>query len=180
MDMATGETVWRQHEDIYGTLLALSIEQDILLMAYQHTRFKQPSERGDRMTAFRASTGERLWDAASDPQGKASRPILNGEMLINEPGAWNLLTGERLDFNLERSYGCGILAGSRHLLVYRSATFGYYDLIRQEGTHNYGGFRPGCWINCLPVGGVVLAPESTARCTCSYLIKTTIALQPAG
>lgn len=180
LDFATGHELWRKSDDIYGTLLALSIEHDLLLMTQQHTRFKQPSETGGRMTAFRASTGDRVWDAPSDPQGKASRPIINGSVIYNEPGAWSLLTGERLDFNLERSYGCGIVAGSQHLLVYRSATFGYYDLIRDEGTINYGGFRPACWINCLPVGGLVLAPDATSRCTCSYLIKTTLALQPAG
>ncbi|MBN2311064.1 MAG: PQQ-binding-like beta-propeller repeat protein [Candidatus Hydrogenedentes bacterium] len=180
LDAETGEVVWDTVEKVYGTLLAVSVEHDVLLMTQQHTRFKLPSERGGRMTALRASTGERLWEAPSDPQRKASRPLLIGRTIYNEPGAWDLLTGKRLDFDLQRSYGCGIMAGSPNLLVYRSATFGYFDLLHNEGTINYGGIRPGCWINAIPAGGLVLAPDATDRCTCSYLIKASIALQPGA
>ena len=43
---------------------------------------------------------------------------------------------------------------------------------------NFGGIRPGCWINVVPAGGLVLMPDATDLCTCSYLIKASIALQP--
>jgi len=180
LDAETGEILWKTDEDIYGTMLALSVKHDVLLMTQQHTRFKLPSEAGGRMTAFRASDGTRLWDAKSDPRGKGSRPILNDDVIYNEPGAWNLLTGERLDFDLQRSYGCGILSSCPNLMVYRSATVGYYDLTEKTGTENYGGIRPGCWINAIPVGGLVLMPDATDRCVCSYLIKASVALQPYG
>jgi hypothetical protein len=65
-------------------------------------------------------------------------------------------------------------------MVFRSATLGYLDLSGDYGTENYGGIRPGCWINVLPAGGLVLMPDATDRCTCSYLIKASIALQPYG
>jgi hypothetical protein len=89
-----------------------------------------------------------------------------------------LLTGQKKDFHFERSYGCGILAGSPHLLVFRSATLGYRDLRSESETENYGGIRPGCWINAIPAGGLLLLPEASNRCVCSYLIKATIALEP--
>ena len=66
------------------------------------------------------------------------------------------------------------------MLVFRSATLGFLDLNSGRGTENFGGIRPGCWINALPVGGLVLMPDATARCNCSYLIKASIALQPLG
>lgn len=132
------------------------------------------------MTAFRASDGTRVWEAKTDRREKSSRPIINDDVIYNEPGAWNLLTGEKLDFNLERSYGCGILSGSPNLLLYRSATLGYFDLPNGTETQNYGGIRPACWINAIPAGGLVLLPDATDRCTCSYLIKASIALQPHG
>jgi len=180
LDAATGETLWSTSEDIYGTLLAVSIEHDVLLMTQQHTRFKLPSEIGGRMTAFRASDGTRLWDAPTDPQGKASRPLLIGTTIYNEPGAWNLLTGERLDWHLTRSYGCGIVSGCDNVMLYRSATLGYADLNAPAQTVNYGGIRPACWINAIPVGGIVLMPDATARCVCSYLIRAWMALEPVG
>ena len=64
--------------------------------------------------------------------------------------------------------------------MFRSATLGYVDLTENRGTQNYGGIRPGCWNNALPAGGLVLMPDATDRCTCSYLIKASIALQPYG
>ncbi|NQV32315.1 MAG: hypothetical protein HQ515_06450, partial [Phycisphaeraceae bacterium] len=36
--------------------------------------------------------------------------------------------------------------------------------------------RPGCWINTLPVGGLVLIPEASSGCTCGYSIQTSLAL----
>jgi len=177
---ATGEEVWSTRDDVYGTLLALDVADDVLLMTQQHTRFKLPSEKGGRMTAFRAAEGTRLWDAASDPRTEASRPLIINQVVYNEPGAWDLMTGERLDFQLARSYGCGIMSGCDKLLLYRSATLGYADPRSNGGTINYGGIRPGCWINAIPAGGIVLLPDATSRCRCSYLIASWAALQAAG
>ena len=177
LDARTGDVLWTAADDIHGTMLALSEEHNVLLMAYQATRFKLNSELGGRLTAFGALDGARLWDV-KEPY--ATRPLISGRTIYAQPGAWDLLTGARRDFNFTRSYGCGILAGSKHLLAYRSATLGYWDLTSSHGTENYGGIRPGCWINALPVGGLLLVPEASNRCRCSYLIKATIALQQHG
>lgn len=158
-------------------MLALSEEHDVLLMAYQHTRFRLASELGGRLTGFRASDGSQLWDIKAS---YASRPLISGRTVYAQPGAWDLLTGARKDFSLARSYGCGTIVGSRRLLAYRSATLGYRDLTKDIGTENYGGIRPGCWINAIPAGGLLLLPEASNRCRCSYLIKATCALQPGG
>jgi hypothetical protein len=71
------------------------------------------------------------------------------------------------------------MAGSTNLLLYRSGTLGYTDLTSGSATQNYGPMRPGCWINAIVAGGLVLMPDATDRCTCSYLMKTSIALAPA-
>ncbi|MFH1742701.1 MAG: PQQ-binding-like beta-propeller repeat protein [bacterium] len=174
LDTQTGEIVWRRNEGIYGTLLAVSTKHDILLMAYQATRFRLPSEVGGRMTAFRASTGEPIWDIKADYE---SRPLINDDVIYVQPGAWSLLTGEPTGFQFTRSYGCGIISGSKKLMVFRSATIGYIDLQKSNETQNYGGTRPGCWINALPAGGLVLMPNGFTTCTCSYLIRANLALQ---
>jgi hypothetical protein len=62
--------------------------------------------------------------------------------------------------------------------VYRSATIGYYDLEGKGKTENYGGIRPGCWINAIPAGGLVLLGDAASWCTCSYLNQATVALEP--
>ena len=65
------------------------------------------------------------------------------------------------------------------MLLFRSATLGYRDLLSDRPTANFGGIRPGCWINVIPAGGLVLMPDATTGCKCSYLNSATIALQPA-
>ncbi len=175
LDAQTGKLLWEAGKDIFGTLLALSEKHGVLVMSYQPTRFQLDSERGGRMAAFRASDGTRLWDVAARYR---SRPILNDRAIFAEPGKWDLLTGERLPLDFSRSYGCGILAGSTRLLIYRSATLGYYDLEGRRKTENYGGIRPGCWINAIPAGGLVLLADAASWCTCSYLNQATIALAP--
>ncbi|MGD8240981.1 MAG: PQQ-binding-like beta-propeller repeat protein, partial [Armatimonadota bacterium] len=177
LDLSDGSVVWSNDESIYGTLLALSEQHNTLLMCYQDWRFKLASEVGGRMTAFDASTGRRRWEAEAS---YVTRPVIRGRTIYMQPGAWDLLTGEQQDYEFRRTYGCGILAGSVHLSVFRSGTFGYTDFLHPHGTENYGGIRPGCWINAIPAGGLVLMPDATDRCSCSYLIKSSIALQPWG
>ena len=41
-------------------------------------------------------------------------------------------------------------------MLFRSATLGYVDPTDATKVENFGGIRPGCWINALPVGGLVL------------------------
>jgi outer membrane protein assembly factor BamB len=175
LDAATGKELWRSTEDVFGTVLIAGVRHDALLMAYQPTRFSLPSEKGGRLAAFRASDGKRLWDAKA---AYKTRPLLVDRTIYAQGGAWDLLTGEAMKFDLERSYGCGQMAASAHLAVYRSATLGYRDFASSKGTTNYGGMRLGCWINAIPAAGMVLVPDATTGCRCSYLNQAWVALQP--
>jgi hypothetical protein len=166
---------WRRAENVYGTVLAFSAAHDVLLMSYQPTRFKLPSEIGGRLAAFRASSGERLWDVEAN---YVTRPLINGRTIYTQGASLDLLTGAKQPFLAKRSYGCGQLAGATNLLTFRSATLGYYDLLSPKGVIDYGGVRPGCWINAIPAGGLVLVPDATSGCQCSYLNQAWIALQP--
>lgn len=177
-DGDTGRVLWRQPEDIFGTQLALSRERGIVLMYYQgvkHSFFKLPSEIGGRMAAFDAASGRKLWDRRA---AYKTRPIINGEVIYAEGGAWKLMTGEPVPFEFQRSYGCGQISASTYLMLFRSATLGYLDLTRSVGTENFGGIRPGCWFNAIPAGGIVLVPDGSSKCACSYQMHAWLALQP--
>lgn len=183
LNCRTGDVVWESEDDVYGTLLALSTEYNKLVMTYQFTRFRQSSEVGGRMSLYDTATGERVWDIATGIEKGidypySSRPLVNGDTIYMEPYAWDLMTGEKREFTLKRSYACGIVSGAQNMLLYRSATLGYFNLEEGIETENYGGFRPGCWINAIPAGGLVLVPDATDRCNCSYLNKASVALMP--
>ncbi len=173
-----GKELWSEKRDIYGTLLIYAPQSDALLMGYQNTRFKLASEIGGRFTVFKASTGSKHWEKSGLKY--KTRPLVIGSTIYSEGGAWDLISGEEREFNFKRSYGCGQLAAGAHTLLYRSATLGYFDLEKNNKNVDFGGIRPGCWINALPVGGMVLVPEASSGCVCSYLNQGWIALQPVG
>lgn len=188
LDAKSGKVLWRSEKDIYGTMLAVSGSHPVVLMCYQDTRFKLSSELGGRMTALEAATGKRLWDIRART---ISRPLINGRTIYAQPHAWDLLTGRQktvrdrrtgkeTPWAFARSYGCGTISSAPGMLLFRSATLGYRDVLADRPTTDYGGIRPGCWINTIPAGGLVLMPDATTGCKCSYLNKATIALQPRG
>ncbi len=197
LDIDTGRILWKQADDIFGTLLALSVKHSVLLMSYHPVTDRLPSERGGRLAGIHTANGQRLWDRQAD---YVTRPLINdrtiyaqaGDWILQtlkdgrtawnthtrEGGAWDLLTGAERPLAFTRSYGCGQLSGCSNLLVFRSATLGYFDLSSKREIENYGGMRPGCWINAIPAGGLLLVPDATSGCACSYLNRAWIALGP--
>ena len=191
LDAQTGQVKWRDGERIFGTALGLSTRRDVLLMGYGKVGFPRPSDTLRGMRACKASTGERLWES----QQGSTRPALVGRTIYGFPLAWDLLTGRQrmveapkpgqrtgAPWRIEgKGQGCGLVAGCDHLLLLRSATIGYYDLDRDGGwLENYGGLRAGCFINAIPACGIVLAPDDTRACRCSYQNQATVALKHHG
>lgn len=175
LDAHSGKVIWKSNDNVWGTVLALSVEHDALVMAYQPGDFKLPTELGDQIEVYQASTGEKLWSAKGLKY--KTRPMIIDSKLYVQSGAWDLLSGIEHPFDFKRSYGCGQLTGSPNMMLFRSGTLGYYDLTGSYELSSYGGIRPGCWINAIPAGGLVLMPDATASCTCSYLNRSWIALQ---
>lgn len=177
LDAATGKTIWQNTDDIWGTQIAVSAKHKVLLMNYKavkHNFFELPSEIGGRLAGFDITTGKRLWDQDAKYQ---TRPLINDGAIYAQGGAWDLKTGSPLNWELQRSYGCGQIAASKNLMLFRSATLGYVDLTRTAGTENFGGMRPSCWINAIPASGLVLVPDGSSKCHCSYQMKAWFALQ---
>ncbi|MFK5922447.1 MAG: PQQ-binding-like beta-propeller repeat protein [Verrucomicrobiota bacterium] len=175
LDAQSGKVIWKSNDSIWGTVLALSVEHDALVMAYQPGDFRLPTELGDQIEVYQASTGKKMWSAKGLKY--KTRPMIIGSKLYVQGGAWDLVSGIEQPFDFKRSYGCGQLTGSPNMMLFRSGTLGYYDLTGSYELSSYGGIRPGCWINAIPAGGLVLMPDATARCSCSYLNRSWIALQ---
>ena len=194
LDARTGKGLWQTSDNVFGTWLGYSAEHDVLLQAARPSRDMLRDEPGGRLIAYRGRTGQVLWEkrivyggpcllrgrtviAQGHPREK-SRPrgfaldLLTGEPIAVE----HPLTGERIPWTYGRHYGCGTPIGSRHLLTFRSAAAGFYDLTGGGGTGNLGGFRSGCTSNLVAADGVLNAPDYTNTCTCSYQNRTSLAL----
>jgi outer membrane protein assembly factor BamB len=186
-DVKTGRRVWREEDRVFGTWLGYSAERDILLQASRPSRDMLGDEylHDDRMATFRGADGKVLWDrmdlAYNGP------PLLHGDTILAQESAYSLLTGRRrmrtdprkgnrVPWKVRRNYGCNTMIASRHLLTFRSAAAGFYDLTHDGGTGNLGGFKSGCTSNLIAADGVLNAPDYTRTCKCSYQNQTSLAL----
>jgi outer membrane protein assembly factor BamB len=187
-DLATGEILWSTTENIFGTWLGYSEEHDVLIQAGRTGgRMPLPDEPTERIIAYRGSTGQPLWDA---PHLYTGPLVIAGDRIISsgrKEGAVDLLTGQprsrlhpvtgkELPWTHTRTYGCGTVLACENLLTFRSGAAGYFDLARDGGTGNFGGFKAGCTPNLVPAEGILNAPDYTRTCTCSYQNQTSLAL----
>ena len=139
------------------------------------------------LVALSGGDGKLLW---SGRKGYRSRPLIVGYEVIAEPWAYDLRTGENKlrihpvtgaesRWQIARpGHHCGAIAASAHSLFFRSGTTARYDLIDDSGTAHFGAHRPGCWINCIPAGGILVMPEASSGCVCPFSIHCTIAFKP--
>ncbi|MCK5000259.1 MAG: hypothetical protein KAS23_12015, partial [Anaerohalosphaera sp.] len=71
---------------------------------------------------------------------------------------------------------CSMTAASANSLFYRSSSTAMYNLEEDRGVTVFGGYRPGCWLTVIPASGLVLSPEASSGCTCSFPIRCSFAL----
>jgi hypothetical protein len=115
--------------------------------------------------------------------------ITNANAYRENAGAYKLLdgspiaiqdpvTGQRVAWKFQRTYGCSTAVASQYLLTFRSGAAGFYDLLTYGGTGNFGGFKSSCTANLIVANGVLNAPEYTRSCSCGYQNQTSLALVP--
>lgn len=183
MDLRTGRVIWDNRDCAFGTWLSFSDQFGVLVQAYRRSG-DMLWEPGDRIAAYRARTGEVLWDKKIDYSGPC---MLRGGTIFTQESAYDLLTGrqrmyphpltgEMIPWQYSRNHGCNTAIASENLLTFRSAAAGYYDLSNDSGTGNFGGFRSGCTSNLVVANGVLNAPDYTSTCTCSYQNQTSLAM----
>jgi len=184
LDLKSGKELWNATDDVFGTWLSYSAKHDVLVEAGLVSRDTLWDE-ADGMRAWRADRGTVLWQRP-DYRGPA---MIHGDLILKDRSACHLLTGapylrphpltgRPTEWTWTRDYGCNTPLASQHLLTFRSGAAGYFDLAHDGGTGNFGGFRSGCTNNLIVAGGVLVAPDYTRTCTCSYQNQTSLALVP--
>ena len=182
--LADGSILWKKKAPYYGTFISYSAEHDIVLQSSRASRDMLPDEKGNCLLAHRGETGEVLWKSQAVYDGPC---ILHHDTIITQGKAFELLTGKRkrrlnpvlqreVDWGFSRHYGCNTAIASEHLLTFRSAAAGFFDLAGNSGTGNLGGFRSSCTANLICGDGVLCAPDYTRTCNCSYQNQSSIGL----
>ncbi len=187
LDAKTGEELWEQpFEFPYQQIMFLSNANGILLAVGS-------DNVGDKVQydlyGFDTKTGAPTWHAScqnGDPIGGShgeqwQHPVIIGNRLFSDPFEFDLETGERRPYDFDRGgHSCGGLTGSLHYMYGRGGNPRIYpiDVKRTRGIRLTHVSRPGCWLNIIPAGGIIILPESSSGCTCGYPIQTSFAFIP--
>jgi len=195
LDILTGNKKWEKTADLTGCgddFVASGYKNGILVFfgsygLHDKYRFPAGQLKWHRITAFSAENGDLIW---SKQLNYMVRPLLINDEIIIEPRKCNLytgeiitrispVTGEQVPWEFYRpGHTCAATSGNENCLFYRSYNVAYYDLMKDKGISYYGAIRPGCWINIIPGNGLVMIPESSSGCTCSFPVRTTVVLAP--
>ena len=184
LDIKTGEIIWEKNNNIFGTFLSFSEEYGVLVQSTRPSRDMVKGEDGERIIAYKGEDGSAIWDENLE---YSTFPILHNSKIITESGMFDLLTGEpvfrqdpltgkNIRLTWERHYGCNYPIASENLITFRSGAAGFFDLVNNGGTGNFGGFKSGCTSNLVAADGVLNAPDYTRTCSCSYQNQTSLAL----
>jgi len=111
------------------------------------------------------------------------RAVIMDGVVYSEPFAFDLKTGEmKKGWVLKRGgHACGTISGADDALFFRAgnpAVCVPSQTNKGEKLNNIT--RPGCWINMLPAGGLLMIPEASSGCSCNFPLQMTIVYQPAA
>lgn len=188
LDAVTGRIAYKVkvEQGDFQELIYLSYARDVLVLSGG----KATGEKmGYAFHAFGAPTGKILWRKSHGTDLKADgghgeqnrHPTIVGDTVYAWPHAYDLKTGEQVGgwkMN-RRGHGCGGVSASEHALFWRGGNPWMHDLRPGGGpTRLTRVTRPGCWINIIPAGGLVLIPEASSGCTCPFSMQTSMALAP--
>ncbi|MDP6526152.1 MAG: PQQ-binding-like beta-propeller repeat protein [Kiritimatiellia bacterium] len=206
LDAKNGKQCWK-HKILIESItdaIYLSIGADTIIVTGSHYRKVSAEERRGRQKpdqpmrtryevfAVDCSKGKPLWSRLFTPNRDHE---LNGSHGINiqhpsivddtvyGPGfAFNIRSGKDINgWRWEVGQKCGTVSTSREYAFCRFSKqkFCYiFSLETGENAPLSKASRPGCWINIIPAGGLVLVPESSAGCTCEYSVQTSMAFLP--
>ena len=171
LSMKDGAELWRQ-EDI-----------PVLPLDWSNVQYARGVVVVGANAAYDAKDGKKLWQRTVRP---SRPPVIQGNWVIDMKCAYDLRTGayrtmvdpltdRNQVWRFMRSRGCGNIVGSETLLFFRGGNYGFYDSDNPRFT-TFGGARPNCNVSIIAANGLLLMPEGSSGCECSYNFQTSLAL----
>ena len=194
IDLQTGNEKWRVDS-------ATTKVQHNLYVAYSSSNVITVGSRNsgtDKTTArvvydieaVDGATGKRIWQQEQMQQTKIGgdhgeqdlHPVIVGNTLYCEPMAYDVATGKPQEWGwkLGKRSGCGNISASASTFFFRQSNPTAFDLDSKTVSPVTTATRPGCLINIIPAGGLLLIPEASSGCTCDYGVQTSLAFLPMG
>lgn len=190
LDLKTGKPLWEKPQDFsklqFMTYLTYSANTLVVTgtdaAKHFHTyAFTAPS-RGSSDGEPILLGGELMWSESHKEDkghhsGHLQHPVVVDGVFYSDQRSFDLKTGKTLRTDLPERRGCGTMSASRNALFFRHYFHGMWDLASDKRIQ-FEGIRGGCWLGLIPAGGMLLAPESSAGCSCTHAIQTTVGYMP--
>ena len=140
-----------------------------------------PNEQPDQ-PANAIGAGSLLWEESHEAgknhhSGHLQHPVVIGDTYYSDQRAFSLRDGKLLRTDLPERRGCGTMSAALNSIFYRHYYHGQWDLQTNQRTQ-FEGLRSGCWLGMIPAGGLLLAPEASAGCSCENAIQTSVGYVP--
>lgn len=189
LSVDTGRVIFRKqiNASSFTEPVFLQLAGDTLLLSGS-----RPEDNALRYSyyTYNAETGAEKWNTshvafqkkANDGHGQQNRhPVIIEKTVYAWPFAYALDTGKKIEnWKMERrGHGCGGVSASSNSLFWRGGNPWMISPGTGESAKRLTQVtRPGCWINIIPAGGLIMIPEASSGCTCGYSIQTSLTFGP--
>ncbi len=196
VDINSGKIIWQKPCKLpYQHIMFLNAAKHVLLIS---GTYNKKNSLYYEMFALDIENGSELWNnqflgmniRATGPSPldgthgeQWQHPVINKNTIYLRPYAFDLSTGQKIDYIARRGgHGCGGFTASANYLFGRGDNPRAYplDINQTEGDTLTACTRPGCWLNIIPAGGLVMIPESSSGCTCGYALQTSVVFAPSN
>ena len=192
LDLRSGSVLWTKPQDfskcefmtylVYSrnTVVVTGTDRDKVYHTYA---FNAPSPKNPPGDVDPLTTGgQMLWseshkDDKGHHSGHLQHPVVIDGVFYSDQRSFDLASGKTLRTDLPERRGCGIMSASRHAIFFRHHYQAMWDLETNRRTQ-FEGIRAGCWLSLIPAGGMLLAPETSAGCSCTHSIQTSVGYLP--
>ena len=193
LDLESGESRWDRPHDfsklqymtylLYakGTLVATGTDKDKNYHTFGIAAEEQTRKAKDG-SSVHIPAGSLLWEdhhkeGKGHHSGHLQHPVVIGDTYYSDQWAFDLTTGKELRDDLPERRGCGTMSASNHTMFFRHYSHGMWDLVTNKRSQ-FEGIRSGCWLSLISAGGMLLAPETSAGCSCTHSIQTSLGYLP--
>lgn len=196
LDLKTGKPKWKAAGPFsqcrHSMYLACAGDRVIVTGSRNSSKDKRTAKLLVDIHAYDVKDGKRIWWKTQDQLIKAGgshgeqdqRPVVVGDKLYCEPYAYDVDTGKPIDWKWpwrgRGRRGCGNIAACKNSFFFRDNSVSMFDLSKNLAKKVTAETRPGCWINLIPAGGLLLAPEASSGCSCNFAVQTSLGLIPVS
>ncbi|MBT3192963.1 MAG: PQQ-binding-like beta-propeller repeat protein [Verrucomicrobia bacterium] len=185
LDVETGLQVWRRE-------VTLDDCQHIAYLSYADGKLVLSGNKYIEkklwyfIYGIEAGSGKRVWAQSANsgfsPRGghgeQNRHPTIVDDVVYAWPRAFNLHDGAPVEgwHFLRQGHGCGNISASADSVFWRGGNPWQRSLSARGQQQRINSItRPGCWINMIPAGGLLLVPEASSGCTCAFPMQTSLA-----